>query len=69
MAALMGRYVEHIPATSSATVTTYFITRGITKYSGAFWYRRAVKMMYVNNHGAIALCLTIIQGQHLLTLY
>jgi hypothetical protein len=36
MAAFIGRYVRHILATSSGTVTTYFIYRATTMYSCAF---------------------------------
>jgi len=36
MAACIGRYVQDILATSSGTVTTYFIYRATTKYSWAF---------------------------------
>jgi len=36
MAAFIGRYVQYILATSSGTVTTYFIYRATTKYSWAF---------------------------------
>ena len=36
MAALIGRYVRDIAATSSMTVPTYFIYRATTNYSWAF---------------------------------
>jgi len=36
MAAFIGRYVRDILATSSGTVTTYFISRATTEYSWAF---------------------------------
>ena len=36
LAACIGRYVRDIPATSSGTVTTYFIYTATTKYSWAF---------------------------------
>jgi len=68
MAAFIGRYVRDILATSSGTVTTYFIYRATTKHSWAFWHMMTVKTMYIDNNRHIVLWLTMIEGQQLLTL-
>jgi len=68
MAAFIGRYVRDIPATSSGTVTTYFIYRATTKHSWAFYHMMTVKTMYIDNIRHIVLWLTMMKGQQLLTL-
>jgi len=68
MAAFVGRYVEYILATSSGTVTTYFIYRATTKYSWAIWRIVTVKTMYIDYNRHIALWLTMMEGQQTLTL-
>jgi len=68
MAACVGRYVQYILATSSGTVTTYFIYRATTKYSWALWHIVTVKMMYIDNNHHIALWLPMMKGQQSLTL-
>jgi len=68
MAACVGKYVPDIPATSSRTVTPYFIHGATTKCSWAFWWMKAVQPMYIQNNGHIALWLTMMQGQQSLML-
>ena len=67
LAALLGKYVQNIPATSSWTVTPCFIYRATTKCSWAFWLTKPVKMMYMDNHDDIAQWLTMMQAQQSLT--
>jgi len=69
MAAFIGKFVRDIPATSSETVTTYFIYRATTKGSWAFWRTKTVKTMYIDNNGHLPLWLTMMHGQQLLTLH
>ena len=68
MAAIIGRYVRDIPATSCGTVPTYFIYRATTRYSSAFECKITVKTMYIDYTGHIALWLTMMEGQQSLTL-
>jgi len=69
MAACIWRYVCDIPATSSGTVTTYFIYRATTTYSWAIWCIKTVKMMGIDHNGRIAQWLTMMEGQQSLTLH
>jgi len=68
MTACIGRYVQDILATSSGTVTTYFIYRATTKYSWAFLSIITVKTIYIDNNLHIVLWSTMMDGQQLLTL-
>jgi len=69
IAALICKYVWDIPATSSGTVTYYFICIATTKCSWPFWDTKPVKTMYIDNNDYIALWLTMMQGQQSLTLH
>jgi len=69
MAAIISKYVWDIPATSSRTVTTYFLYRASTKSSWAFWNIKTVKTLYIEINGHIVLWLTTMQGQQSLTLH
>jgi len=68
MTACIRRYVRDILATSSGTVTTYFIYRATTKYSWAFWCIITVKTIYIDNNHHITLWLTMMQGEQSLKL-
>jgi len=68
MAAFIGRYIWDIPATSSMTVTTYFMYRATTKYSWAFYHTKTVKTMYIDRNSHIILWLSLMQGQQSLML-
>jgi len=69
IAACIGRYVRDILATSSGTVTTYFIYRATAKYSRAFECIITVITIYIDNNHHIALWLTMMEGQQSLTLW
>jgi len=69
MEACICRYVQDISATSSRTVTTYFIYRATTKYTWAFSVENTVKTVYIDNNGHIELWLTMMQGHQSLLLY
>jgi hypothetical protein len=69
MAAVERGYVWNIAATSSVTVTTYFICRATSEYSGAFWHSKTVKKMYVNHTSHITQWLTMIEGAQSCTLH
>ena len=69
MAAFIGRCALDIPATSSGTVTTYFMYRATIKFSWAFYCSKTVKAMNIDHNGHIALWLTMKEGQHSLTLH
>jgi len=68
MAICIGRYVRDILATSSRTVTTYFVYRATTSHSWGFWCIITVKTLYIDNNGHIALFLTMMDDQQSLTL-
>jgi len=68
MTAFVSRYVQYILVISSGTVTTSFIYRGATKYCWAFWRIVTVKTMFIDNNRHIALWLTMMEGQQLLTI-
>jgi hypothetical protein len=63
MTAFIGIHVWDILATSSGTVTTYFIYIATTKYSWAFESILTVKTIYIDNNRLIALWLTMMEGQ------
>ena len=69
MAVFIGKYVREIPATSSGTVTTYFIYSATTKSCWAFCCTKTAKTMYMENHGHIELCWTMMQGHQSLMLH
>jgi len=69
MAAFIGKYVWDIPATSSGTVTPYFIYRANTTCSWACWCTTTVKMMYIDHNSHIVLWLTMMEGQQSLKLH
>jgi len=69
MAAIICRYVQDIPATSSGTVTTYLMYRATTTYSCSFYHTKTVKTMYIDHNGQIAPWLTMMESQQSLTLH
>jgi len=68
-AALWGRYVQNVLATSSGTVTTHVIHRATSKYSWAFYFTETVITKQIDHIHPITLYLTIMEGQQLLTLH
>jgi len=69
IAGFIGISVLDIPAKSSGTVKRYFIYRATTRNSCAFHSRQTVNTMYIDHNGHMALWLTMMKGQQLLTLH
>jgi len=69
MAAIRGLYVWDIPVTFCGKVMTNFIYGATTKCSWASWRTKTVNIMYIENNRHIALWLTMMHGQQLLTLH
>jgi len=68
MTPIMSKLIRDISATSSWTVTTYWIYRATSKCCWPFWPTKQVKTTYIDNNDHIVLWLTMIQGQQSLTL-